>query len=333
MEVALPASVDFARRQPELPDSTTSTLMSISPNNGLSFTSGQQITFDLPSRQGLFIDGKSVYLRFRLNVVGVTGTSYIRRKFQDILYFPVLTSMLVGSIVNTISQYNQVSNMLIDINYSASDVLGQTFSWGISAGAGGIIDANGLFDLDSAEIAIGQNDIYIAVPLVGSFLQGMDKLFPTGLAPPVRIQLLCETIANIFSVAANITSYTIISPELCFSAIDMGSQVDQMIAANSPQLFIKTRAYANGTQGMPAGSGSSMSLIYNHRYSSVENFYFLSTTSDVTKGVNLWGDSFLPFGTNTTAGSIQLTIGQTQIPQLPLQNLTGGRACNFTDDT
>lgn len=326
MEMALPSSVDYTKRIPELPPSTTSALQSISPNNGTSFGPSQTITFDLPSRSGLFIDGKSLYLRMKISVTGVTGASAIRRK-PGYTVFSRLDEYIGGAVVNSVSQYNQVSNMLVDINYSAADVLGQAFSWGLTASATGVVDVSGNFDLDGVATAVGANDFYIAVPLVGSFLQNTDKLFPSGLAPPIRIQLLTDTIANIFTVSANITTYTVNNIELCFTSIDMGYQVDQLIASTSPQLFIKTKAYANGTQGMAAASSGQISLTYNHRYSSVENFYFLSTTSDVAKGVNGSMDSFNPMGSNTGAGTLQLTVGQSQIPQLPIQNtLGGGRA-------
>lgn len=318
MEVALPASVDFSRRQPELPDSTTSTLMSISPNNGLSFTPGQQITFDLPSQSGLYIDGKSLFIRYKVDYTSTAGTAVVRRK-------PVYTNIsrldeYIGGVpVNSVAQYNQVANMFVDLNYSISDVYGQQFSWGLK-------QAESFSDLDGVSLSAGTNSLYVAAPLVCSFLQGTDKLFPTGAAAAIRIQLTVDTIANICNTSADCTAITISQPELCFSAINMGSQVDAMAFSAAPQLFLKTRCWANGTQGMSSTSSGQMSLVFNHRYSSIENLYFLSTSSAVAKAVNLWGDSFNPMGTDTTAGSLQITIGQSQYPQLPVYNLTGGRA-------
>ena len=320
MEVALPASVDFSRRQPELPDSTTSTLMSISPNNGLSFSPGQQITFDLPSRPGLYIDGRSLFIRYKATYTSGATAAVIRRK-------PVYTNFTrldeyIGSVpVNSVAQYNQVANMWVDINMNLADVYGQQFSFGLS-------QTNAFDDLDGSTVPTvsADNAYYLAAPLVCSFLQGTDKLYPTGASAPIRIQLTVETLANIAVVAANLTGLTISQPELCFSAIDMGSAVDNMVFSASPQLFIKTRAWASGTQSSASGAGSQQSFVYNHRYSSIENLFFLSSPTDATKGLNLWGDSVNILGTDSTAGNIQLTIGQSQFPQLPIYNLTGGRA-------
>ena len=115
MEMALPSSVDYTKRIPELPPSSTSSLQSISPNNGTSFGPSQTITYDLPSRSGLYIDGKSVFLKLKLSVTGVTGASAIRRK-PGFTLFSRLDEYIGGSIVNSVSQWNQVSNMLVDIN-------------------------------------------------------------------------------------------------------------------------------------------------------------------------------------------------------------------------
>lgn len=320
MEVALPASVDFTRRQPELPDSTTSTLMAISPNNGLSFTPGQQITFDLPSRPGLYIDGKSVFLRYKVVYTSGATAGVIRRK-PVYTNFARLDEYIGSTPVNTVFQYNQVANMWTDLNYNLADIYGQQFSFGLSQTAA--ID-----DLDGVTLPTvsADNAFYLAAPLVCSFLQGTDKLFPTSACAPIRIQLTVDTIANIAVASANITAITITQPELCFSAIDMGSAVDNMVFSASPQMFIKTRCWANATQAMASGSSGQMSLTFNHRYSSIENLYLISSSSAVAKALNLWGDSFNPMGTDTDAGTVQLTIGQTQVPQLPISNLTGGRA-------
>lgn len=319
MEVALPASVDFSRRQPELPDSTTSTLTSVSPNNGLSFVPGQQITFDLPSQPGLYIDGKSLFIRYKVEYTSTAGTAVIRRK-PVYTNFSRLDEYIGGVPVNSIAQYNQVANMYVDLNYSISDVYGQQFSWGLK-------QSESFADLDGVSLSAtaANNVLYVAAPLVCSFLQGTDKLFPTGAAAAIRIQLTVDTIANICNNSSDCTAITISSPELCFSAINMGSHVDAMAFSAAPQLFLKTRCWANGTQGMPSTSSGQMSLVFNHRYASIENLYFLSTSSATAKAANLWGDSFNPMGINDAAGSLQITIGQSQYPQLPIYNLTGGR--------
>lgn len=212
--------------------------------------------------------------------------------------------------------------MWVDTNYNLADVYGQQFSWGLTQTAA-------LSDLDGVTLPTvsAVNDLYVAAPLACSFLTAADKLIPTGLMAPIRIQLTVDSIANIAVAAADITAITISQPEICFSAIDMGAAVEDAIAMSSPQLIIKTQGWANATQGAAASGGAGFNtLTYNHRYESIENLYFLSSSSAVAKALNLWGDSFNPMGTAGQNGSIQFQIGQSLYPQLPINNGTGGIA-------
>lgn len=320
MELALPASLDFSKKLPELPDGATSTLMSIQSTNGISFSPGQVIQFDLPSRPGLFIDGKSCFIRYRVTYTSGGVAGVIKRK-------PVYTNFarldeFVGSVpVNSVFQYNQVANMWVDTNFSLADVYGQQSSWGLT-------QAVGFGDVDGVTLAnlSADNVLMVAAPLACSFLTSADKLIPTGLMAPIRVQLTLDTIANIAVVAANVTGMTISQPELCFCAIDMGVAVEAAIASVSPKLYLKTQGWANASQSLVAGTSGFNTLVFNHRYNSIDNLYFLSSSNNTTKSLNTWGDSFNPLGTPTVQGSIQLQIGQQVIPSLPLQNSTGGLA-------
>ena len=222
MEASLPSTLDFSKKLPELPDGTKSTLMSVQSTNGISFSPSQVIQFDLPSRAGLFIDGKSVFIRYKVTYTSGATAGVVRRK-------PVYTNFarldeFVGSVpVNSVYQYNQVANMIVDTNFNLADVYGQQVSWGLA-------QTVSISDVDGVTLtANATQDLYVAAPLLGSFLQSADKLIPTGLMAPIRIQLTVDTIANQITIPANVTAITIAQPELCFSAIEMGSAVEQAI--------------------------------------------------------------------------------------------------------
>lgn len=320
MEASLPSTLDFSKKLPELPDGTTATLMSVQSTNGITFTPSQVIQFDLPSRSGLFIDGKSVFIRYKVSYTSGATAGVVRRK-PVYTNFARLDEFIGSTPVNSIYQYNQVANMIVDTNFSVADILGQQASWGLSQVAA-IGDVDGVILPTVSAV----NDLYVAAPLLGSFLQSCDKLIPTGLMAPIRIQLTVDTIANIAVAAANITAITISQPELCFSAIDMGVAVEQAIAMSSPTLMLKSQGWANATQSVAAGTSGFNTLSFNHRYESIENLYFLSSSSAVAKALNLWGDSFNSLGLVGVNGSIQVQIGQAVYPQLPINNANGGVA-------
>jgi hypothetical protein len=319
-EFSLPSSLDFSKKLPELPDNASATLMSIQSTNGISFSPGQVIQFDLPARSGLFIDGKSCFIRYKVSYTATGGTAQIKRK-------PVYTNFarldeFVGSVpTNSVYQYNQVANMWVDTNFNVADVYGQQSSWGLN-------QSLGIGDIDGVAVAAGTTDLYVAAPLVCSFLTGADKLIPTGLMAPIRIQLTVDSLSNIAGgVAATVaflTGMTISQPELCFQTLELGGQVEAMIASVSPRLYIKTQGWANASQSLASGTSGFNTLVFNHRYNSIENLYFLSSSNVVTKCLNTWGDSVNPLGTAGTNGSIQLQIAQTVVPSLPINNATGG---------
>lgn len=324
MEVSLPSSLDFSKALPELPNGTTATLMSVQSTNGTVFSAGgQTIQFDLPSRSGLFIDGKSVFLRFRLTATNAAGAAAgVMRRKPAFTPFSRLDEF-VGSVpISSIYAYNQVANMLVDLRYNLADVVAQQSAFGLS-------DTT-YSDVDGETIAAGgagavDTNFYCAVPLLGSFMQECDKLIPTGLMAPIRVQLTLDSIANMVVSATNITAITVSNPELCFSAIDFGPQVESMITSMAPKLYLKTGGIANASQNIGTAVSGFVTLPFNHRYESIKNLYFLATTSNA-KAVNGPFDSWNILGTAGVNGTIQAQIGQAVYPQLPINNATGGGA-------
>lgn len=314
--LSLPSTADYSSSLPQLPDGTTSTLMSVQSTNGISFKQGQTILFDLPSRG--FLDGKSVFIRYKVIYTSGAVAGVIIGK-------PVYTNFVrldefIGSVpVNSIYQYNQVANMIIDTNYNLADVYGQQASWGLTQTAA-------LGDLDGVTLATvsAANNLYLAAPLVGSFLQSADKLIPLGAMAPIRIQLTLDSIANIAVTAANVTDFEIVQPELCFNNIDFGPQVEASIMASSPKIYLKSQGWANSSQGLASATSGFNTLVFNHRYESIENLFFLSSSSATAKAVNKWRDSFNPMGTAGVNASFQLQIDNKVYPQLPINNGTGG---------
>jgi hypothetical protein len=319
MEVSLPSSLDFSKALPELPNGTTCTLMSLQATNGTEFGPGQVVQFDFPARKGLFIDGKSLFMRYSIEYTATATATAIKRK-------PVYTTWarldeFVGSVpVNSIYQYNQVANALVDLRYNLADVYGVQFSWGLNQTAS-IIDVDGVVPTASAI-----STYTVAAPLIGSFMQEADKLIPTGLMAPIRVQLTIDSITNMVTVAAGISGIKVKNVELCFGAIDFGGAVEDMIASMAPKLYLKTAGVANASQTVGAGSNGFMTLPFNHRYESIRNAYLLSSSNDTVKAVNTWGDSFNPLGASGVVGTVQLQIGQAVYPQLPINNATGGVA-------
>jgi hypothetical protein len=263
-----------------------------------------------------------MFVRFKASFTATGGTAIVKRK-PAYTVFARLDEFVGSTPVNSVYQYNQVSNMWVDTNCSIADVYGQQFAYGLSQSAA-------LTDLDGVSITAGTTDLYVAVPLVCSVLAGADKLLPTGLMAPMRVQLTIDSLANIAGGAAAtvafLTALTITQPELCFQTLDLGAGVEQAIASTAPKIYLKSQGWANATQSLAASTSGFNTLVFNHRYESLENLYFLSSSNTAAKSFNTWGDSFNPLGTAGANGSFQVQIGQAVYPQLPINNGNGGIA-------
>jgi hypothetical protein len=94
--------------------------------------------------------------------------------------------------------------------------------------------------------------------------------------------------------------------------------------ASTPKIYLKTQGWANSSQGLASATSGFNTLVFNHRYESIENLYFLSGSSAIAKAVNKWRDSFNPLGSAGTNGSFQIQVDNKVYPQLPINNATGG---------
>lgn len=313
-ELSLPAGLNFGTKIPSLPDDARSTLMSVQPTNGQVFKSNAVITIDLPSRAGLFIDPKSFFFRYKLNYTSGVGQPIIRCT-------PAYSALLkldefVGSQpVNSVYNYHQTANMYINTHLSVADKAGMASALGYTTIAGTTLE-----QLDSVTLNAGQTNlsgaISFAAPLVCSAFSSTDKFIPTGLMSPIRMQFTVAPLTDLVVAGVDAMSdFTVSFFEVCFNAIDMGVNVERLVAGMSDKLYLRTTCWANQGQNIPASAGTgTYTLPFNHRYRSVENLYMLSSGGSSSIDLNAWGDS----RDVTSGGTIQFTVGQAQYPLLPI---------------
>ena len=310
---ALPKEIDFSRKLPDLPDGVTSTLASVQSINGTSFTSGNVIEFQLPARDGLFIDPRSIFIRFRFKGTSQVAAAALRRKTCWSV-FSKLDEYINSTPISSVYNYHQVANMLCDLNYNVADVFGQQASWGISPLAGAPTFAQ--FDSYTFSGATATDNLSCAAPLLGSALSNMDHFIPTGLMGQVRLQLTVASITDLCTTGTtNLASFSIENPEICFQTFEAGIAVQNMVASMAPKLYIRSSAYANQSTSLAAATTGFNQLLFNHRYRSVENLFVLCSGNDVAKSVNAWGDSYAL----TKSGTLQTQISTQQFPTLPIR--------------
>lgn len=311
-ELSLPASVNFAQKLPALADDVRTDLLTIQANNGQSFTSGNVVNFDLPSRSGLFLDGKTMFIRYKVNTTVATADVVVRGT-PAVAHIAKLDEYVGSQPINSVYAYAQAAGAWINTRMSVADKYGQQFSLGLSPTTG----VPTLATQDSRTIAVGTSSYTVAFPLVCSAFSSADHLIPSGLMPAGRVQLTIAAPAEFLTASsANMTSYTITNCELCVAGIQLGVAVENMVASMGPRLYLRCNGWASASQNIQSGAVGVQSLPFNHRYKSVENAYLLFSGLNPAYDINAYADS--RDITGTAGGSYQIVVGSQQFPLLPI---------------
>ena len=319
-DLVLPSSVDFSRKQPALPDGVSSQLLSLQATNGTGpFTPGSVIQFDLPSAKDLYLDGSTMFVRFKISYTSGATAGVVRRK-PCYTAFQKLDEFIGSQPINSVYNYHAAANLWVDSNMSVADIYGQQYAFGTTpqTGTAPTLDQ---FDSYTLPNASSVNDLFLAAPVVCSAIQSADHLWPSGLMPPLRLQFTVASIADQAVVSANITAISISNPELCIQSIQMPG-VDAVVASSAPKLHVKCDGWANATTSVASSTSGYNTLVFNHRYESIKNLFLINSSSDVAKGLNGPLESFDLTGAN--GGTYQFQIGQSLYPTQPINTVIGG---------
>lgn len=323
----LPKEINY-RSAVSLPEGTQSNSIVNSPINGASFTQSSIIQFDLVQRG--YMVPESMYIRYKLTTVGtaagVAGANFIRGT-------PVYTvfarsEVIVGSqVVESIQNYNQLCNMLVNCKMNYSQKLGLAYPFGYTSSTAGTY----AFDLNAASVnggslsttsAAAPQFVYLAAPL-GNLLSNCDNLVPLKYMPSCRIQLTTETIANAIRVpvAANgIESFTLTNVELCYDIIEFSPMVDQAISSmGGGAITIKSQSYLSSGTTINAGVSATTEYLFNQRLASIKSLFTILGGTNAAVSVNTLFDAQDVTGAN--GGDYQWFISGIPYPPRPLSTI------------
>jgi len=309
--MSLPKEIDYESRPLSLPAGTNLTSIVAAPTNGSSFTDGAVIYLDLVNRG--YLVPQSIYLRYKLAVAcnatagpvlrGIAGYSAINR-----------SEILIGSsVVESIQQYNQVSNMVVQTKLNFAQKAG------LAAGLG-LIDqtTTPTFDnLDGYTLAASSTTtIPCAVPL-GNMLSAAQTLVPLGKMPACRIQLTLDTASNIVSVGGG-TSLTVSNVELVYDVVDFGPEVDaavDMMADENGEIVIKSQGYINSAQALTSNFSGMNELVYGVRLASIKSLFACFCGTTAAHSPSSWAGSR---DITSNAGDYQFSISGRPFPERPI---------------
>jgi hypothetical protein len=325
----LPREINY-KSAISLPEGTQSNSIVASPINGQTFGASQIIQFDLVQRG--FMVPESLYLRYRLTVTGGTaGTANNYIRGTPVYSFLSRLETIVGSqVVESIQNYNQLCNMLVNckMNYAQKVGLANSFGYTTNTGATdfafnfGTTAANG-GNLSTATGAAPLN-LFYAAPL-GCLLSNADHLVPLKFMPSCRIQLTTETLANaiqspVAGGANVIASYSLSNVELCYDIIEFSPYVDQAISAmGQGSITIRSQSYLSSGVTLPAASSGSLEFLFNQRLASIKSLFAHLSGTAVLVSLNTLFDSV--DCTGTAGGDYQFFVSGLPYPPRPLSTV------------
>lgn len=311
MSLSVPREVDYSNRPSALPPNTINTDVVVAPSNGQTFANdGDIIQFTLPSR-GFMVPG-TLYLRYKCAVAG-SGAAATMRGCP--FYTPFVRSQVsVGSaVVESVEQYNQLANVLINTKMDFAEKSGLAFPLGLVNYTTTPTASN----LNGRTLAAADGETWDMAGFLGNILSNSDLLVPLGAMPSVQIQLTMDALTNMFTAATSavIDSLTLSNLELCFQSVEFGAEVDPLILSMTDaegNILIKSQSFSSSSQVVAAQAGQT-EIIYNQRLSSIKSV--VANFNGAGNQKNDWADSVDITNGN---GDYQFIIASTPLPPRPL---------------
>jgi hypothetical protein len=331
----LPKEINY-KSAISLPEGTQSNSIVASPINGQTFGPSSIIQFDLVQRG--YLVPESMYIRFRLVTTLPTTTAAAAGAVKGTpVYTPFarLETIVGSQVVESIQNYNQLCNMLVNCKMNYAQKVGLANAFGYSDATSAItygfdfstncpngLDLNAATSIGaSAGLGVGAN-IPLAAPL-GCLLSNSDNLVPLKFLPSCRIQLTTDTLGNVYNgtgtaVATTITNYSIQSCELCYDIIEFSPLVDQAISSmNAGKITIRSQSFLSSGVTIASGTSGSTEYLFNQRLASIKSLFAHLSGSDATK-VNNFFDSV---DITTNNGDYQFFVSGMPYPPRPLSTV------------
>lgn len=278
--MSLPKEINYSKTS-SLPKGTSTLSCVVSPANGASFGESQQIQFNLPSRS--YLVPESIYLRYKINFAGQTADADVKGAFPAFTPFQRLETLVGSSVVESISNWHQLANMLMTCKVNYGQKAGLAYQMGV-----GLTDGTTAYtfqNMNGHDLIVTTDTYYCAVP-VNCLFANADRLIPLKYMAASTIQFTTDTIANMCYAATTLpTSVALTNLELCFDLIDFNSEVDDAVASMADErgkLMIKSQSYLSSGQTSAAVSSGSLEYIYSMRLASIKSLYLIMSGTHST---------------------------------------------------
>jgi len=321
---ALPNQVNYQEPLLMLPENTTNFLCAALPTNGSSFSPGSIAQVDLTTKRG-FLDPASLSIRYKITTTsaGVTQTKIVGTPLYT--FINKFVCYANSQTIETISNYNTVANLLVNLQMSVADKVGQQFSLAYTDITTTPVTNEAL----DGRLCTATTDTFSCSGPLYCMLSNSEKMIPLAVLQNMRMEFTFESLVNVSSnlttdLGSIMTAYSITNFEVVYNVVDFGQEVQRQIFDASPngKIRIKTKSYNTSIAPIASGTSGNINLIYNLRYASIKSCFlnFGGTAASDSANKNL--DSIDPTSdSSTTGGDFQIQIAGICYPQKPLSSL------------
>jgi hypothetical protein len=335
--------------------------ISVAPTNNSVFVGGQQCIFELPvGRRGTWLDQSQSYLKFSVQFASTaactavlaanlpgTGPYIENTAYSFIQRMDIYNS---SNLLETINEYGQLANFLLDTSLTQSDKAGLSTMLGTNPftytnlaanaanGAGintfntTIISAGDRSGLSVASVAVAAG-ISTAIPYTFSLplLSGViginaSKMLPVGkLHNPIHVEMYwaANDDAIYYGQAGAGTIWQIVNVEFCACYVELQNDEIDNINDDMPH-YISTTTYRQSSSTLTAASNGEYTTLLPFRCSSLTAIYarFRPFVSAV-QGANGTAAYRKSASINPNFGSYYFRIANSIYPNKPVYLING----------
>ena len=306
-------------------------LTQIQPQGSTSFTQGDTITINIPTRNNTALIPSESYLRGQINILATVAATTAALESCGVHNFIQRLRVFHGSnLIEDIDNYGQLAKILYDYQAPEDAVKGRfTITTGTNnayssdgAAAGTAVNARSVNRGALVSIGVGTATLPFAINLVSlvGALAG-EKYLPLWemTAAPLRVELVLQS--NLFNAmmveGATITNFTVSGvnycgeflelPDSAVSAIKAGSSSPMQMVLPSWRSYTNSAALASGTQ-------TQVSFPIPAKFSSLKNIV-VATRGPQAGTAAHYPSSHCAFGVGSASSSgYQFRVGSEVLP-------------------
>jgi hypothetical protein len=340
--------------------------ISVAPLNASVFAPGSQMIFELPTgRKGTWLDQSQSYIKFSVQCssanavaanIATNGVYVENTAYSFIQRLDIYNS---SNLLETINEYGQLANFLIDTQLAQSDKAGlsamigsnnieniQSFlPVGVTIPASGVTTA--AIPATSLEVqragdrsgmgmasVVNSASISTAIPytfclpvLSGVVGVNASKMMPVGkLNAPIRCEfyLAANDDAIYYGTAAGATTWQIVNAEFCLCYVELQDDSLDLVMQPGEQEYISTITYRQASTYLPAATAGEFTTLVPFRCASLSAIYArFRPYATATQGANATAAYRKSAAINPNLSSYYWRIGSSIYPNKPVYLLNG----------